>query len=287
MNTIATGEASPSSDVYNNFELAYQHFNEELFDGQLPSCVITVQRKANTFGYFSANRWGAFIRGGNVSDNVVAGHQKTSHEIALNPAYFAGRPLIEVFQTLVHEQAHLWQHEFGKPSIKAYHNKEWADKMEAIGLMPSDTGKPGGKRTGQQMMDYPARGGRFMNACVSLIENGFKLPWIDRAFVQNRMPINIPSELAVDAAPGEVEEATSIDGYYEGVLYTLIENNEPIAIQSSTNSKALHVCPRCNQRCWGKPSLNVVCGKCKIKLRIPTEQTSQVNDPDSDDVTFE
>lgn len=278
METVKHAGASPSKDVYNNFELAYEHFNRALFDGELPPCVITVQRKANTFGYFSANRWGAFIRNGNVSENIVVGHLKTSHEIALNPAYFAGRPLIEVFQTLVHEQAHLWQHEYGKPSNKTYHNKEWADKMEAIGLMPSDTGKPGGKRTGQQMMDYPARGGRFMAACVSLIENGFKLPWIDRAFVPSNAATSTVLKLTEEELAAEVQEADSNDGYYEAVLYTPIENNEPMAIQSNTSSKALHVCPRCSQRCWGKPSLNVVCGKCKVKLRIPTEEETTENE---------
>lgn len=274
MENNTTLNTSPSSDVYDNFEMAYQHFNEVLFDGQLPLCVITVQRKANTFGYFSANRWGSFIRNDNVTENIRIGGQKTSHEIALNPAYFAGRPLIEVFQTLVHEQAHLWQHEFGKPSIKSYHNKEWADKMEAIGLMPSNTGKPGGKRTGQQMMDYPARNGRFMAACIILVENGFKLPWIDRSFVPSRNPIHVISENIVQEAIGEAEEASGEDGYFESVLYTPIENNDPMAAPAHSNSKALHVCPRCDQRCWGKPSLKVTCTKCKVNLRMMTKENS-------------
>ena len=38
---------------------------------------------------------------------------------------------------------HLEQAHFGKPSRNGYHNKEWADLMERVGLMPSDTGAPG------------------------------------------------------------------------------------------------------------------------------------------------
>jgi len=38
--------------------------------------------------------------------------------------------------------------------------------MESIGLMPSDTGEPGGKRTGQRMSDYPIEGGAFYLQCV-------------------------------------------------------------------------------------------------------------------------
>jgi len=54
----------------------------------------------------------------------------------------------------VHEMVHLWQHMHGKPGARGYHNKEWAAKMKAIGLQPSNNGMVGGKETGQHMMDY-------------------------------------------------------------------------------------------------------------------------------------
>jgi len=53
--------------------------------------------------------------------------------------------------------------------------------MEAVGLMPSSTGKPGGARTGQKMNDYPIAGGPFEKACKSLMAKRFKLSWYDRA----------------------------------------------------------------------------------------------------------
>ena len=59
-----------------------------------------------------------------------------------------------MLSTLVHEMAHLWQHHFGKPSRSNYHNKEWGDKMREIGLVPSSTGAPGGKATGQRVSHY-------------------------------------------------------------------------------------------------------------------------------------
>jgi hypothetical protein len=86
------------------------------------------------------------------------------HEIAMNPAYFHLGDT-ESFQTLVHEMAHLWRHLHGKRNRKGghgapgYHDAVWADRMEAMGLMPSDTGKPGGKRTGYHMGDYAIEGG--------------------------------------------------------------------------------------------------------------------------------
>ncbi|GEM_PF-2883514 len=100
----------------------------------------------------------------------------------MNPAYFGSHSLIEILQTLGHEQCHLWQFEFGNPGCACYHNREWADKMLAIGLVPSDTGKPGGKQTGQKMSDYPAPGGRFLKVCIELMRDGAGLPcpWVDR-----------------------------------------------------------------------------------------------------------
>lgn len=61
----------------------------------------------------------------------------------------------------VRKTAHLWQHHFGKPSRAGYHNKEWAAKMLAIGLYPSDTGRPGGKETGQSCSHYIVESGPY------------------------------------------------------------------------------------------------------------------------------
>ena len=61
---------------------------------------------------------------------------------------------IEWHSTLVHEMCHLWQEDFGKPSRGGYHNRQWADKMIQVGLMPTDTGEPGGQLTGQRVTHY-------------------------------------------------------------------------------------------------------------------------------------
>jgi hypothetical protein len=76
---------------------------------------------------------------------------------------------------------HLWQYRLGKPARKSYHDRQWADRMESIGLMPSSTGKPGGARTGQHMADYPLEGGKFLEVASKLIDGPFRLAWYDRA----------------------------------------------------------------------------------------------------------
>ena len=70
---------------------------------------------------------------------------------------------------------HLWQQAFGQPSSRSYHNKEWAAKMKAIGLMPSSTGAVGGKETGQRVTHYIIPGGPFTQAFAALANTGWKL----------------------------------------------------------------------------------------------------------------
>jgi hypothetical protein len=48
--------------------------------------------------------------------------------------------------------------------------------MEAVGLMPSDTGELGGTRVGQRMTHYVVAGGPFERAFARLPEEA-QLPW--------------------------------------------------------------------------------------------------------------
>ena len=155
----------PTHDTYTQLDKAYRHFNKTLFGNRLPLCVITLHRKKGAYGYFWGDTW-----------SKRDGEQLTD-EIALNPETFQNRSITDVLSTLVHEMCHLEQHHFGKTSRSGYHNKEWAQMMEAVGLVPSDTGEVGGKRTGQRMTHYIAAGEGFDKACVKLIASGFTIPW--------------------------------------------------------------------------------------------------------------
>ena len=79
------------------------------------------------------------------------------------------RPVAEVLSTLAHEMAHLWQHHHGKPGRGRYHNREWAERMKAIGLQPSSTGKEGGQETGDSVSHYIVPGGPFDVAAHELL----------------------------------------------------------------------------------------------------------------------
>lgn len=193
-----------------------------------------------------------------------------AHELALNPAHFGNHAVIEVFQTLVHEQCHLWQYEHGNPSRGGYHNREWAEHMESIGLIPSSTGQPGGKKTGQRMSDYPAPDGKFLKACESLVDQGFKLPWVDR-FTAGRKSCQprAPSNSWEHTVPAPVQAVLAQP------LADLMPDLVPAAITQPTTAakrKLRYQCPSCGMNVWGKPGLNIGCLDCDIAL--------EADDPD-------
>jgi hypothetical protein len=111
--------------------------------------------------------------------------QSTTDEIALNPKHILQRPPEATLSTLVHEMVHLRQHHFGNPGRGRYHNKQWGDMMSAIGLEPSSTGKPGGKRTGDRVSHWIVAGGPFDVACKAFLAKQDGLLWGDRLVAGN------------------------------------------------------------------------------------------------------
>jgi predicted SprT family Zn-dependent metalloprotease len=153
---------------YHTFTEAFDYFNRELFGSALPHCLITLQRKTGSGGYFSDKRF------------ETRDEQAETDEIALNPATFKHATDEWILSVLVHEMAHCWQAHYGSPTRNGYHNKEWANRMEELGLMPSNTGQHGGKRTGQRMSHYILPGGLFDLQAKKLLLAGFKLTWQSR-----------------------------------------------------------------------------------------------------------
>jgi ribosomal protein S27AE len=150
---------------YQGFQRAYDFFNRELFAGNLPQVLVTLQRHANTRGYFSPERFKGRI------------DRQTVHELALNPDNFTGRTDEMILSTLVHEMCHVWQQTYGEPSRRGYHNRQWAEKMREVGLQPTSTGEPGGMETGQAVTHFIILEGRYARAYAQLAASGFQLHW--------------------------------------------------------------------------------------------------------------
>lgn len=239
----------PTKEFYDQLQSAYEHFNCVLFDGALPHCLITVQREKNTMGFFSPSRWSS------PAIPVV-------HEISLNPTHFANRRMIEIFQTLVHEQCHVWQHEFGSPSRPGYHNQEWAQKMELIGLMPSSTGVPNGKKTGQKMSDYVIPEGRFEKACIELVKKGYQFNWVDRRTTTKSAKHPLENQFNRTSPRTRMSRVQS--NILESPVSLFIPNFKPDSSLETSKSrqKTKYHCPCCGTNIWGKPSLNIRCEEC-------------------------
>ena len=162
---VKINDTQITANEYGSFQFAYDTLNDELFGGELPPVLITLQRHAGARGYFAPERFNG--RGG----------KSTTHEIALNPDTFDDQTDAEILSTLAHEMCHVWQQCYGRAPRKCYHDKQFASKMKEIGLQTTATGEPGGKETGPKMTHYIITGGRYDRAAARLLALGFKLQW--------------------------------------------------------------------------------------------------------------
>ena len=157
---------TPTVQQYAELQDAFAFFNLRLFGGRLPSAMTVLTSNPRSRGHFANNRWGEGLR----CDRAE------THEISLNPELFAVQDVRVTLSTLVHEMVHLQQQIEGKPSRSGYHNKQWANMMAEVGLVASDTGRPGGKQVGQRMTHYIEAGGAFDGACQELLDEGWQFP---------------------------------------------------------------------------------------------------------------
>lgn len=250
--------------TYSEIFRAFDFYNANLFESQLPTCQITLQRKAGTLGFFSSERW------------INKDTKIKRNEIALNPSYFALRTEKETLSTLVHEMVHMLQFNFGKKGRRGYHNKEWANMMQAVGLQPSDTGQPGGKMTGERMTHYIISGGKFDIATDELLEQISVLSWVDRypatvhilkPATTAKKPDRVPGGHIDDPHPYEPDDPTAPDDLTiqsptAPLSPTGLQNLDLVIPTPVSGTRTKFICPSCKQAVWGKPSTQVRCGKC-------------------------
>lgn len=104
------GEASRR--LYLFFDL----LNERFFGASIPTPILSFKRKRGN---------GHYVIGRNeigVRENINISEEHLSD------------PLAEVLATLTHEMVHAWQHNYGTPGKRNYHNKACQRKMAEIGI---------------------------------------------------------------------------------------------------------------------------------------------------------
>jgi hypothetical protein len=216
----------PTAEAYAFWQGAFSLFNEELFGGALANSLITLSTNRRALGYFCPRAF-------EDRDGAKA------HQIALNPTWFTASGDLGSLSTFAHEMAHQWREDLGPLNRKGgkgaggYHDRIWADKMQAIGLMPSDTGTPGGKRTGFRVSHYVIEHGAFDRTCTELLGNGIKVNWRDNRALR-------PDALVLRAAVS------------------------PAAI--SKNTRTRFVCGCCDLKAWSRASAKISCTDCNTPL---------------------
>lgn len=161
-------EIQPTRETYTALQDAFNWFNRELFNSSLPQVLIVLHRKKGAKGYFWADMWRGY-------DGESLEADKLS-EIALTPETL-NRSDKEILSTLVHEMVHLWQYTCGTPSRNAYHNKEWAEMMNEVGLHPTHDGTWAGKPTGQKVTHRIIEAHRFDVSATAFLENRKVIQW--------------------------------------------------------------------------------------------------------------
>jgi predicted SprT family Zn-dependent metalloprotease len=242
----------PTNTQFSAYRAMWDYFNGALFGGVLERVILNFSRHANSYGFFAPLRW--------KQDNSV------THEISLNPTYVTKGPnrgARDVAATLVHECVHLWQFQLGKPSRGGYHNDEWARKMEELGLQPSSTGQPGGKRVGYRVSHYIIEDGAFARAFAAMPPE-YVLPWT----------------CGVDES--EIEKGAR--GGAGGTTGTGTTGPQPGAAPAKKVSKLKYTCPKCKANVWGKPGLRLRCDVCDQPFRCATESAdAEADDDDASD----
>lgn len=262
---------NPTIQIHKELQEAFDFFNERLFDNELPLTLMTLQRGKRTYGYFSPNRF------------TNAEGEKIS-ELAMNPDYFGARTLVDTLSTVVHEMVHVW-HFFinDKPCRMGYHDKVWGEKMEELGLMPSNTGMEGGKKTGQQMTHYIMEGGKFSKVVFELIERGFDISWYDTFGADLQINTRTNTNILNDWK----KQAGGNDELVEKLTQIVSKKNEPINPEDEDNNdddefqitvtppskgaiptRLKYSCSGCGANVWGKPNLNIQCGDCSTSFEL-------------------
>ena len=218
------------SQAYNG---AFDWFNEKLFDGQLPRPMLCLTRNANVIGgYFNKAKW-----------HDEAGN--SVHEIAINANMMEQGNIVELMHTLIHEMIHLKQEVVGKPSRHGYHNSEYADWAENMGLHCKDMKT--GKRTGHMIATKIEDGGKAAKA-IALLPDEHIFPW---------MAVSTGEDGNESGGGGTGTGEGSGGGTRGG------DGSEP---PRRSGARSKFTCAICGLNAWAKPGAKLVCGECDKAL---------------------
>lgn len=132
--------------------------------------------------------------------------------------------------------------------------------------MPSATGLPGGRATGQRVFSYPLPEGKFISACAELADQLPGAPFAARALSASSIS-SVP--LPLKLSRGTLTRLTAEIGPW---------TDDPQLIEDQAlkaqKRKLKYTCPACNVNVWGRPGLDLLCQACSKKLRPASPKRS-------------
>ena len=158
--------------------------------------------------------------------------------------------------------------------------------MMDVGLMPSDTGEPGGAIVGRNMSDFIMKQGPFMQASnVLLQDDTFNLNWVDRLALPKLYepvivdsPVLQPNALIEQCAHTSDMLNANVISLSDGLQnvsfsseredFTAMPDSFFIREVAKRQTRTKHICPGCNTKVYGKASLNIICGDCELPFMM-------------------
>jgi len=196
------------------YQKAFDYFNKVLFDDELSVPMLGLTRSSKVIGgLFSKDRW--------CSEEGV-----TVHEISININSTAELDVKEVMGILVHEMVHQWQYEHGKPTRNGYHNRQWVEKAESLGLVVQ------GK--GQVVSTSVAVDGVTEKAIMDMPDDAL-FPWVT-------------TDLDLPGGGGGGSEGKGA-GKGTGA--------------GKSGKRAKYTCSQCGLNAWAKAGSKLICGDCE------------------------
>lgn len=142
-------QTTKMSRAVSQLEHIYNSLNEDFFNYELPTPIITVQSKPGTFGHSSVAK-------------VWKRPEDNAYEINI-AAEVLSYPIEETIDTMLHEMVHLYCREHGIKEVSrggSYHNKRFKEIAEAHGLTCVQCGSHGWNTTpGDNLLEYALQKG--------------------------------------------------------------------------------------------------------------------------------
>ena len=172
-----------TSRLAGQLEKLFRMLNEDFFDNQLETPIITIQSTPRAYGHYS------------VSPIWTVNGYETKHEINIGAGTLS-RPIENVVATLLHEMCHYFNDKQGVKDCSrgnTYHNRKFKAEAEARGLVVEHSERNGWNRTSpnEALLDFVINNGLTDILINRNEESGFQ---ITGTGTHNGFPIGTPKK---------------------------------------------------------------------------------------------